>query len=280
MVNGEGIDISIIIPTRNAGPDFRETLSAIFRQEGDAPGEVIVIDSGSTDGTPDVCRQFPVKLVEIPPGEFGHGRTRNHGASLASGEFLVFLVQDALPLGTDWLPNLLEPLRRDDRIAAAYSRNVPRPEACRRQAREIERYFPAEGRLQSTPADHTFSNVSSAIRKAVLDLIPFPAAEFGEDQLWARQALAAGHLIQYQPSSVVAHSHDYGLKTAFQRGRQEGTLAKTMGEGPRPSSAPVIILEAVYETARWAIRGDLQSCRYSLSMAAWHFGFRNGYLRR
>jgi glycosyltransferase involved in cell wall biosynthesis len=272
--------ISIIILTKNAGTSFRETLSAIYNQKEVPSFEVIIIDSGSNDGFLEICSQFPVRLVQIPPVEFGHGRTRNFGSSLAAGEFLVFLVQDALPLDAYWLRNLLEPLLTDNRVAGAYSRNIPRPGASRRQAREIERYFLLTERLQTSPADHIFSDVSSVIRKAVLDRIPFPPVAFGEDQLWAKTVLAGGYLIKYEPSSVVVHSHDYDLAKGFHRGLQEGVLAQTMAEGRRPASLLVIIFEALYETVKWAVRGDLKSCRYSLAMVAWHCGYRKGYSNR
>lgn len=272
--------LSIVIPTKNAGPAFQETVSAIFLQEEIPSLEVIVIDSGSTDGTLAICRRFPLKLVEITSEEFSHGGTRNMAASLASGEFLVFLVQDALPVGPHWLRDLLAPLQANERIAGAYGRHLARPGASRRQAREIERYFAGPERLQSSPADHTFSNVSSIIRKKVFDAIPFPPAQFGEDQLWAREALAAGYLIQYQPSSVVVHSHDDDAATAYRRGQQEGALARALHPEARPSSPLVILLEAITQTAQWALRGETTSCRYSVSMAAWHFGYRRGYWSR
>lgn len=269
--------ISIIIPVKNAGAAFGETLAAIFRQTGVPSIEVIVIDSGSTDCTLQLCRQFPVSLVEIAPAQFGHGSTRNYGASMAQGEVLVFLVQDAVPVGTDWLSNLLMPLKRNQQVAGSYSRNIPREDASQRQAQEIQRYFQAKERLDSPPADHIFSNISSAIRKEVLNRIPFPLVEFGEDQLWAKQVLDAGYLIQYEPASVVVHSHEDNLKQAFRRGRQEGSFAKTVGQGLWHSSYATIFLEALFETVKWALRGDAKSCWYSITMAAWHCGFRKGF---
>lgn len=271
------IKISIVIPVKNAGAAFGETLSAIFGQRGIPPLEIIVIDSGSTDITLELCHQYPVTLVQIPPSEFGHGRTRNYGASIAHGDLLVFLVQDAVPSGTDWLKNLLRPLEMNQQIAGSYSRNVPRTDAPRRQALEIERYFQPQQRLQSSPADHIFSNVSSAIRKKVLDEIPFPAVEFGEDQFWAKNVLAAGYLIHYEPTSIVIHSHHDGLKKAFQRGCQEGGFAKTIGQELWHPSYLIIFLEALYEAVKWTIRGDLRSCWYSITMAAWHCGFHKGF---
>jgi len=271
------IKISIIILSKNAGAGFVDTLTAVYSQLDVPSFEVIILDSGSTDGTLDVCAKFPAKVIQIPPTEFHHGRTRNYGASLAEGDYIVFLVQDATPAGPDWLKNLVAPVESNDKIAGAYSRNMPRPDASMRQAMEIEQYFQPNQQLQTSPADHTFSNVSSVVRKRVFDQIPFPTVGFGEDQLWAKQVLEAGYFIQYAASSVVVHSHHDDLDGAFQRGYQEGCHAKTIGHPGWHSSSAVIIMEMLWELFRWAIRKDMKSCRYSITMAAWHLGFRKGY---
>ena len=57
-----------------------------------------MIDSGSRDRSVAIARAAGVRVVEIEPGEFGHGRTRNLGASLCAGELICFLTQDATPV--------------------------------------------------------------------------------------------------------------------------------------------------------------------------------------
>ena len=71
------MDVSIVIPTKNAGPIFDKVLSRVFAQDTQYEYEVICVDSGSKDGTLDTIRKYPCKLYEILPEEFGHGKTRN-----------------------------------------------------------------------------------------------------------------------------------------------------------------------------------------------------------
>src|SRR5262245_24012573 len=95
--------ISVLIPVLNGGEDFARCLDAIARQQLDEEFEVVVVDSGSEDGTPDLARARGAKVHEIPAAEFHHGETRNLAAALASGEKLVFTTHDAYPPGEDWL---------------------------------------------------------------------------------------------------------------------------------------------------------------------------------
>ena len=83
-----GIDISIIILTKNEAEYIGSTLDTVFGQDIDKRFEVIIIDSGSKDSTLDIARRYPVKISEIPAQDFGHGRTRNQGAGMAKGEIV------------------------------------------------------------------------------------------------------------------------------------------------------------------------------------------------
>lgn len=92
----KNITISVVIPTKNAGDSFRQLLAAIAGQKGFRKIEVITVDSGSTDQTLTLCREFGTRIIEIPPEAFSHSYARNVGAEQASGDFLFFTVQDAL----------------------------------------------------------------------------------------------------------------------------------------------------------------------------------------
>src|SRR5690349_7580189 len=71
---------SVVIPTKNPGPIFRQVLAAVCSQETPFDYDVLVVDSGSTDGSVEFVREFAdprVRLMQIKPTEFGHGKTRN-----------------------------------------------------------------------------------------------------------------------------------------------------------------------------------------------------------
>ena len=105
------MDVSIVIPTKNAGPDFQKVLDMIYAQKTEYEYEVICVDSGSKDGTLNLIKQYPCKLYQIPSSEFGHGKTRNYGASKGTGEYIVFITQDALPATDTWLQNFIDAMK-------------------------------------------------------------------------------------------------------------------------------------------------------------------------
>ncbi len=216
----EKIDISIIIPAKNEGENIRKCLDMVMAQECPYVFEVIVIDSGSQDHTVAMVRENKnIHLVEIRPEEFAHGRTRNLGARLAKGDFLVFLNADAIPHDHQWLSALIDEFAGDEKIAGVYSRHVPNNDCHLYMARDLQTSMPAH-RIEKSRVERLdfilFSTVSAAIRKEIWSAFPFlDEILIAEDQNWADRILNSGYKLIYTPASVVQHSHNYSLKELF-----------------------------------------------------------------
>jgi rhamnosyltransferase len=220
---------SVLIPTHNPGSQIDRVLDAIFSQEVDFQFEVVIVDSTSRIEDVERIRAHAVRFQQISQADFGHGRTRNHLASLAEGEYLLYLSQDAEPVSPAWMRTLLEPFS-DANVAGAYAQQIPKP-----NADPLARFFLART-YHSRPmrrclapgrppriADIFFSNVSSAIRRSIWERVPFrPHVIMSEDQYWAYDALKAGYDIVYHPAAQVYHSHNYSLRTLFHRNWQSG----------------------------------------------------------
>jgi rhamnosyltransferase len=215
--------VSVVIPVLNAAPYLPDLFSAFARQSPRPPDEVILVESGSTDGTAALAAGRPGVRV-VPIERFSHGRSRNLGARAAAGDIVVFLSQDALPADERWLAELVEAFE-DPQVAAAYSRQVPRPDANPMERHFLETRFPPGAAIARAGGDGElsleqvfFSNVSSAVRRAALLAHPFDEELImSEDQQLSRDLLAAGFGVVYRPSSVVLHSHNYTLGVVFRR---------------------------------------------------------------
>src|SRR4051812_12455688 len=98
-----GLSVSVAIPTRNGAADLDRVLAAVAAQT--VAAEVVVLDSGSVDGTREVAARWGAAVSPID--DFGHGRARNRLMELADGDRVAFLTQDAVPAGPGWLEALL-----------------------------------------------------------------------------------------------------------------------------------------------------------------------------
>jgi len=221
--------ISVLIPVRNGGIELARCLDAIAAQRLDDDVEVLVIDSGSTDGTPELARAHGARVHSIPLEEFHHGATRNLGVRLARGDVIVWTTHDAYPENDEWLARLTAPLLAEG-VGGVYGRQL-----AHHDARPPERYFldfvyGPDSRIQRaasvdelTMETTLFSNANSAMPRDLLERFPFAEdVLIAEDQDWSRRMLLEGYEIRYVGAAAVRHSHAYTLFTAFRRFFESG----------------------------------------------------------
>jgi rhamnosyltransferase len=99
--------LSVIIPVLNGGESLKNLLKQIRSQKKVNKVEIVIIDSGSTDGSQEVARNYGAKLVEIPHASFTHGSVRQMGIRYASGDYLFYTVQDIVPTSDHWLSEVV-----------------------------------------------------------------------------------------------------------------------------------------------------------------------------
>ena len=146
---------------------------------------------------------------------------------------VVLLVQDAVPVSSDWLSALVAPFAADERVAGTFARQEPRVDASAVTryyldrwiaGRESPRTVSVAAREEFAALDPAarfdrcaFDNVCSCIRRSVWQRIPFRSTAIAEDLEWARDVLLAGYRLEYVPSAVVRHSHDRSARYEFAR---------------------------------------------------------------
>ncbi|MHA7600616.1 glycosyltransferase family 2 protein [Alicycliphilus sp. T452] len=261
---------SVLIPVKNGGALLGEVLDAVLAQSTPWPLEVIVVDSGSSDGSVECARQRGVRVEAIPAAEFGHGRTRNYLASLSRGEFLVFITQDARPADEHWLRHLVEGCDSAPDVAGAFGPHRAHPGARHVTERELAEHFAGFGcalsrvRLEDRERFdrevgyrqwlHFFSNNNSCLRRSVWEKLPFPDVMFAEDQTWMLAAIKAGYAKAFVPEAAVYHSHDFGVWETLQRNFDEASsFQRDFGYDMQRSLARALASAALLarRDARW-----------------------------
>jgi len=207
-----------VIPTRNAGPRFAETLQALRGTP------VLVLDTASTDGTPERARSHGAQVRAIAPEAFNHATTRNLALEYPA-DFYLFLTQDAVPVGSDLTCALLEPME-DPQVAMAYGRHLP-PSQCRPEERFARLYhYPPHSQVRTRAhiprlGIHAFfaSNVCCLYRASVFRALGgfTPGLPTNEDMEFAARALLAGYAVAYAAEACVWHGHHLSLAQLWRR---------------------------------------------------------------
>lgn len=228
--------ISVVVPTLNGGREFVHLARHLAWARYLHGLEVLIIDSGSSDGTVEIAEACGHRVHRISSAEFGHGRTRNLGVEMTRGETICFLTQDVLPCTPDW-PARFAAALSEAGVAGVYGRQVPR------NASTMEMFFVAMNypahplRFDPQPGGHhprpgrvLFSNAFSAVRRDVARATPFlDTAPVSEDQIWAHQVLEVGYSIVYEPGAEALHAHRYSIRGLFRRTYLVGKALGTIG---------------------------------------------------
>lgn len=278
--------VSIILRSYNEAWALRDTLPALRAQDYQN-WELIVIDSGSTDGSVELIRQAqPRHFKQIQPSEYNPSRVMNWGMQVSRADFGIFLNADATPQGRNWLRPLVSALESAD-TAAVFGRQIPRPDCRAIYACDYDRCFGEE--RQSAAWTHFFSMVSSGLRKDIWARRGFlEKLQYAEDDEYTRWARSQGYRVVYCPDSIVMHSHNYTPAEAYKRSFGDArALAASWQASPRYFNPLRTLLFGWLSD----LRHDLKFCRRhgrlsELPHAArvrWHqrrgklAGFRKGW---
>lgn len=221
--------VTVGIPVYNGARYLDEVLSAVRAQRVDREVELLVVDSGSTDGSLEIAERHGARIHRITKAEFSHGGTRNLMMEMAEGDHVAFITQDATPAHDGWLAALLEGFEQADDVALVFGPHDPRPDASHMIKAEMERHFASWGdhgreidvqRLghsaaelvgyRSFPGRWTFfSDVNGAVSRSAWREVPYRTVPYAEDQLLGREMIEAGYAKVFHPGARVLHSHDY-----------------------------------------------------------------------
>jgi GT2 family glycosyltransferase len=269
--------VSVAIPVRDGGAVLGRVLRALARQT--VAHELLVCDSGSRDGSAQLARSHGARVIEIAPGEFGHGRTRNLLMRETNGDHVALLTQDAEPAGEFWLERLLGAFELADDVGLAFGPYIARPGAAPAVRGELERWFAslppglerADRDERLAPAAHWmgargfFTDANSCLSRAAWQRVPYRDVPIAEDRVLAVDMLRAGYAKAYVPGAAVLHSHHYSTPQQLRRTFDEWRGLREI-YGWREPLAPAHLLAQ--------IRGALGEERRALDVAGVRGGAR------
>jgi rhamnosyltransferase len=258
--------VTVAIPVLNGGELLIGTLAAIRAQRVDADVEVLVSDSGSTDGSAKRAREYDARVIEIDRSAFSHGATRNLLLAEAQGSHVALLTQDAAPADENWLAQMLGGFEQAADVALVYGPYRARPGASPAVRRELDRWFgslaagverlgPDERDL--SPVDLMgrrgfFSDANSCIARSAWERVPFRDIAYAEDRALALDMLRAGYAKVYEPRAAVLHSHDYRAGQRFRRAFDESRGVREVYGWREPATPRYLVSQ---------VRGELGALR-------------------
>jgi len=199
--------VSIIIRTKNEEKLIEQCLASVFNQDF-KDFEVVIVDSGSTDRTLEIAKNFPVKIVEYHhDGNFKPGKALNLGIQNSSGKYIVMLSAHCIPENGRWLGELLEYMGPED-VAGVYGNQKATQETDNIDKLDLLLFFGPEKRIQKKESFFYFHNANSIIKRSVWQEIPFDEEIRHYEKIpWARKVINKGYTLIYTPKAAVSHWH-------------------------------------------------------------------------
>lgn len=286
------MNCGLIIPTLNAGEQFRTLLEQICAQK--LPTRKLIVDSESTDDTVAAAKSFGLDVLTIPRKSFNHGATRQFALErllkTSPLDVIIFLTQDVLLRDENSLAALVKIFDADSTVGLSYGRQLPHANATN-EAKFLRAFnYPPESQLRSFDDRKIFglktafaSNSFAAYKiSALQDVGGFPShVPLCEDMFVAAKMLMRGWKIFYAADAQVFHSHNYTAAQEFRRyveiGKfhaQEPWIRETFGSAEGAGKKFVVM-----KLSALAKKNPLDCFGAIFRDAAKFFGYRLGRLK-
>ena len=216
--------VSVIIPIYNGAEHIESNFSIL--EKSPVVNEIIAIDAGSTDDSIKIAEFYGARIIETGKRSFDHGKSRTLGGKKASGDILVYMTQDAVPVDEHSIENLVKPLLENKEIGVSYGRQLPHHDATPFATHLRVFNYPLKSKIKSLKDKETLgiktpsmSNSFSAYKKNALEKVEWfkEGIIMAEDTYAGAKLLMAGYKIAYAAEALVYHSHNYTAFEEFER---------------------------------------------------------------
>ena len=203
--------VSIIIRTLNEA-SYLPNLFNLINNQSYKNFEIIVVDSGSEDGTQKIAKEFSDKLLLIEKDDFTFGYAINHGIKHSNGELVCIVSAHTKPKSNNWLKELVSAFNYDhsnnSNVALSYGKQIGGENSNFSEIMDFTYSFGNE-ELQKTRPKYFCNNANSMIRKDLWINHPFNESLSGlEDIEWSKYWMDKGYEIIYKPNACIIHFHN------------------------------------------------------------------------
>lgn len=218
---------SIVIRAYNEAKHIGKLLVGLSNQSL-MPHEVILVDSGSTDQTVAIAREFGVTVISIDKRSFTFGRALNLGCAAATGDVLVFVSAHVYPKHRNWLADLIAPFS-EPKVVLSYGKQRGNELNHYSEHQIFAKWFPNDSVLPQR--SYFCNNANTAVRRGEWERRPYDETLTGlEDLDWAKKAQAEGGWIAYAAQAEIVHVHEESWATVRNRYRREALAMRRIDE--------------------------------------------------
>jgi GT2 family glycosyltransferase len=242
----------VVVRARDAEQDLAELLPALRSQRLPSPLEIILVDNASRDGSRELALAHGAVVVSVSDEEWSWGHALNVGFERATAPVVAVLSADACPQDAGWAAAMLAWFD-DQRVAAVYGRQLPRPQAPLDEWCRVLDTFPAVLRMwtlaevvDDAVIGLVASNSCAAYRRADWSKSPFVEGIPAEEHPWCLAAIRDGRRVVYVPKPCVLHSHEEP------RRRMALRILDVSTRGRRPGRMEVLRMAARFSRLRLA----------------------------
>lgn len=259
----ESPGISVVIRTLNSAATLGKVLARLDLTEAD---ELVVVDSGSSDGTVLIAESAGARVVRMRREEFTYGGALNRGFGVATRPWVLSLSSHCVPVHGD----LLARFRRaagflDASVTAMVGPIVgefpsPLPDGVTLyRAGELSRGF-----------GFGAGNPNCLYRRTAWERRPFnPDSSFGEDFQWYFAALGDGEVVGAVHAAVVEYASRRPMRAFYQKGRLDRRITSRLFEVHRPTLGGWVV--RVLKMAAFVVLGRMH-WRTALGSVAYYAG--------
>lgn len=220
-------ETSVIIRTFNEAKYLPALLESLGKQSY-RDFEIVVVDSGSLDGTREIAANYAATLLRIDSHDFTFGYSLNVGINAAAGKYSVLVSAHTLPVGEGWIGTLVGHLR-EEKTAMSFGRQVGWSTSKFSEVQDLRRTFGRRRQVLRPP--HFFAhNANSAIRNDLWRDHPFDETLPGlEDIEWAKYWMLRGYGVVYDPEAALHHIHEEQWRQIRRRYYREAVACRSIG---------------------------------------------------